>query len=100
MSASCQLIDSMFELRPIGTRTKFKPVKKPESETPSVEFVAELVEVQLEGLRFYVMVSVQYALFALLMAMCTQGRTFSTLFLSSVTTVWCEDVAPSFLREA
>ena len=63
MSASCQLVDSMFEVRPIGTRTKFKPVKKPESEIPSVEFVAELVEVQLEELRFYVMVSVQYAPF-------------------------------------
>ena len=41
----------MFEVRPIGTRTKFKPfkeatsVKKPESEIPSVELVAELVEV-------------------------------------------------------
>ena len=61
MSASCQSIDSMFEVRPIGTRTKFKPVKKPASEIPSVELVAELVEVELEELRFYVMVSVQYA---------------------------------------
>ena len=51
----------MFEVRPIGTRTKFKPVKKPESEIPLVEFVAELFEVELEELRFYVMVSVQYA---------------------------------------
>ena len=51
----------MFEVRPIGTRTKFKPVKKPASEIPSVELVTELVEVQLEELRFYVMVSVQYA---------------------------------------
>lgn len=51
----------MFEVRPIGTRTKFKPVKEPESEIPSVEFVAELVEAELEELRFYVMVSVQYA---------------------------------------
>ncbi len=61
MPASCQLVDSMFEVRPIGTRTKFKPVKKPEAEIPSVELVAELVEVQLEELRFYVMVSVQYS---------------------------------------
>ena len=61
MSASCQLVDSMFEVRPIGTRTKFKPVKKPASEIPSVELVTELVEVELEELRFYVMVSVQYA---------------------------------------
>ncbi len=61
MSASCQLVNSMFEVRPIGTRTKFKPVKEPESEIPSVELVAELVEVELEELRFYVMVSVQYA---------------------------------------
>lgn len=51
----------MFEVRPIGTRTKFKPVKKPTSEIPSVELVTELVEVELEELRFYVMVSVQYA---------------------------------------
>lgn len=70
----------MFEVRPIGTRTKFKPVKKPEADIPSVELVAELVEVELEELRFYVMVSVQYAPLALLMAMCTQGRTFPTLF--------------------
>ena len=61
MSASCQSIGSMFEVRPIGTRTKFKPVKKPASEIPSVELVTELVEVELEELRFYVMVSVQYA---------------------------------------
>ena len=61
MSASCQSIDSMFEVRPIGTRTKFKSVKKPASEIPSVELVTELVEVELEELRFYIMVSVQYA---------------------------------------
>lgn len=29
MSASCQFVNSMFEVRPIGTRTKFKPVKIP-----------------------------------------------------------------------
>ena len=45
----------MFEVRLIGTRTKFKPVKKPEGEIPSVELAAELVEVELEELRFYVM---------------------------------------------
>ena len=61
MSASCQLVNSMFEVRPIGTRTKFKPFKEATSEIPSVELVAELVEVELEELRFYVMVSVQYA---------------------------------------
>lgn len=27
MSASCQFVNSIFEVRPIGTRTKFKPVK-------------------------------------------------------------------------
>ena len=63
MSASCQLVNSMFEVRPIGTRTKFKPVKERESEIPSVELIAELVEVELEELRFDVMVSVQYAPF-------------------------------------
>ena len=53
----------MFEISLIGTRTKFKPVKKPASEIPSIELVTELVEVQLEELRFYIMVSVQYAPF-------------------------------------
>lgn len=61
MSASYQLVNSMFEVCPIGTRTKFKPVKKPEAKIPSVELVAELVEVEAGKLRFYVMVSVQYA---------------------------------------
>ena len=89
----------MFEVRPIGTRTKFKPVKKPEADIPSVELVAELVEVELEELRFYVMVSVSMLLLALLMAMCTQGRTFPDTLLSSVTTARCEDVTPSFSRE-
>ncbi len=65
MSASCQLVDSMFEVRPIGARTKFKPVKEPEAEIPPVELVTELVEVQLEEFRFYVMVSVQYAPFSI-----------------------------------
>ena len=37
----------MFEVRPIGTRTKFKPVKKPASEIPSVELVTELVGMPL-----------------------------------------------------
>lgn len=63
MSTSCQLVNSMFEVRHTSTRTKFKPVKKPESEIPSIELIAELVEVELEELRFYVMVSVQYAPF-------------------------------------
>ena len=47
MSASCQLVDSMFEVRPIGARTKFKPVKEAEAEIPSVELITKLVEVQL-----------------------------------------------------
>ncbi len=47
MSASCQSIDSVFELRPIHASAKFKPVKKTETEMPSVELVAELVEVEL-----------------------------------------------------
>ena len=55
----------MFEVRPIGARTKFKPVKEPETEIPSVELITELVEVQLEEFRFYVMVSVQYAPFSI-----------------------------------
>ncbi len=55
MPASCQLVDSMFEVRPIGARTKFKPVKEHEAEIPSVELVAELVKIQLKEPRFYVM---------------------------------------------
>lgn len=82
MSASCQLVNSMFEVRPIGTRTKFKPVEEPESEIPSVEFVAELVEVELEELRFYVMVSVQYAPFGIADGNVHPGQDFpDTLFV-------------------
>ena len=55
----------MFEVRPIGTRTKFKPVKKPEAEKLSAELITELVEVELEEPCFYVMVSVQYAPFGI-----------------------------------
>ena len=51
----------MFKLRPIRTCAKFEPVKEPEAEMPSVELIAELVEVELQELCFYVMVSVQYA---------------------------------------
>lgn len=100
MSASCQLVNSMFEVRPIGTRTKFKPVKKPEADIPSVELVAELVEVELEELRFYVMVSVQYAPFGIADGNVHPGQDFPDTFLSSVTTARCEDVTPSFSREA
>ena len=39
-------------------------------------------------------------LLALLMAICTQGRTFPTFFLSSMTTVLWDATAPSFSREA
>ena len=82
MSASCQLVNSMFEVRPIGTRTKFKPVKKPEADIPSVELVAELVEVELEELRFYVMVSVQYAPFGIADGNVHPGQDFpDTLFV-------------------
>ena len=49
MSASCQFVNSMFEVRPIGTRTKFKPVKKPKAEIPSVELVAELISEEAGG---------------------------------------------------
>ena len=51
----------MFKLRPIRTCAKFEPVKDAETEIPSVELIAELVEVELQELCFYVMVSVQYA---------------------------------------
>ena len=39
-------------------------------------------------------------LLALLMAICTQGRTFPTFFLSSMTTALWEATAPSFSRDA
>ena len=61
MSASCQSIDSMFELRPIHASAKFKSVKEPEAEIPPVELVAKLVEVELKELGFYVMISIKYA---------------------------------------
>ena len=61
MSACYQLINSMFKLRPIRTCAKFEPVKEPEAERPSVKLIAELVEVELQELCFYVMVRVQYA---------------------------------------
>ncbi len=53
----------MFEISPIGTSAKFKPLKKPESEIPSVELVTELVEVELQELSLYVMVGIKYAPF-------------------------------------
>ncbi len=46
----------MFEIGLIGTSTKFKPFKGPESEIPSVELVTELVEVELQEVSLYVMV--------------------------------------------
>ena len=55
----------MFKLRPIRTCAKFEPVKEPEAEMPSVELIAELVEVELQELGFYVMVRVQYASFGI-----------------------------------
>ena len=51
----------MFKVRPIRTCAKFEPVKEPEAQIPSVELITELVEVELQELGFYVMVSVQYA---------------------------------------
>lgn len=55
----------MFKLRPIRTCAKFESVKEPESEIPSVELVAKLVEVQLQELGLYVMERVQYASFGI-----------------------------------
>lgn len=82
MFASCQLVNSMFEVRLIGTRTKSKPVKEAASEIPSVELVAELVEIELEELRFYVMVSIQYALFGVADDNVHPGQDFpDTLFI-------------------
>ena len=49
----------MFEISPIETSTKLKPFKEPEPEIPSVELVTELVEVELQELRLYVMVGVK-----------------------------------------
>lgn len=100
MSASCQSINSMFKVRPIRTCAKFEPVKESEAQIPSVELITELVKVELQELCFYVMYVSSMLLLALLMAMCTQGRTFPTLFLSSATTAWWEVVTPSFSRAA
>ena len=52
MSASCQSIDSMFEVRPIGTREKFKPVKKPAAEKTSVELVADSLKYSWKNSAF------------------------------------------------
>ncbi len=85
MAASCQSVNSMFELRPIRTCEKFESVKELEIEMPSVKLIARLVEVQLKEFGFYVIVRVRYVFLALLTAMCIQGRTFLTFFLPSVT---------------
>lgn len=61
MSASCQSIDSVLELCPIHASAKLKSVKEPETEIPPVELVAELVEIELKELGFYVMVGIKYA---------------------------------------
>ena len=53
----------MFEISPIGTSAKLKPFKEPQPEMSSVELVTELVEVELQELRLYVMVGVKYAPF-------------------------------------
>lgn len=63
MSASSQLINSMFEVRSICTCTQFEPIEQRESEISPVELVAELVEIKLEELLFYVMVRVKYTPF-------------------------------------
>lgn len=50
----------MFELRPIRACAKFESVKEPEAEIPSVELIAELVEVELQELGLYVMGGVEH----------------------------------------
>lgn len=61
MSASCQSIDSMFELRPIRACAELKSVKELEAEMPSVELIAKLVEVELREICFYVVICIEDA---------------------------------------
>ena len=51
----------MFKVRPIRTCAKFEPVKESEAQIPSVELITELVKVELQEFRLYVMVGVKDA---------------------------------------
>ena len=72
----------MLKLRPIRTCAKFEPVKDAETEIPSVELIAELVEVELQELDLYVMVRVQYTSFGIVDGNVHPRQDFSdTLFV-------------------
>ena len=64
MSACSQSINPMFKLRPLRTCAKFEPVKGLNGNA-FCELIAELVEVELQELGFYVMVGVKDASFGI-----------------------------------
>ena len=65
MSANVQLVDSMFKLRSIRAGTEFQSFKEPESEVPPIELVTELVKVELQEFRLYVVVCIKNASFGI-----------------------------------
>ena len=64
MSANIQLVNSMFKLSPISASAEFQPFEEPKPEVPPVELVTELVKVELQELRLYVVVCVKNASFS------------------------------------
>ena len=65
MSANIQSINTMFEFRPISASAEFQPFEQSESEVPPIELVAELIKVELQEFRLYVMVCVENAPFGI-----------------------------------
>ena len=53
----------MFKLRPVSASAEFQPFEEPESEVSSVELVTELVKVELQEFRLYVVVCIENAPF-------------------------------------
>ena len=53
----------MFKLSPISASAKLQPFEEPEPEVPPVELVIELVKVELQELRLYVVVCIENAPF-------------------------------------
>ena len=65
MSTNVQSVDSMFKLRSIIAGTEFQSFKEPESEVPPIELVTELVKVELQEFRLYVVVCIKNASFGI-----------------------------------
>ena len=53
----------MFKFSPISASAEFQPFEKPKSEVPPVKLVTELIKVELQKLRLYVVVCVENAPF-------------------------------------